>query len=132
MATTRPRLADTAAQTFIDAKRPSLAKYEVPLSHHQRLAVMKLGVNPDLCFAAAIGLCWRSTGKPSARWTPADPAAYAEAVFDELIARPGVTYAEIIETGSGLWEQIQASLVTKEEEQEALGNSEAPPVASNG
>jgi len=104
--------------------RPSLATMELPVSHHQRLCVVKLGTNPELAFAAAIGLCWRGPGRPSARWTAADPAAYAEAVFDELIGRSGVTYGEIVEVGAGLFSRIVDSLPTAIEVKEASGNSQ--------
>lgn len=104
--------------------RPSLATMELPVSHHQRLCVVKLGLNPELAFAAAIGLCWRGPGRPAARWTAADPAAYAEAVFDELVGRSGVTYGEIVEVGAALFGQIVDSLPTAAEVKEAGGNSE--------
>jgi hypothetical protein len=124
MTTARPRLAVQAQQLTADAKRPSLATFELPASYSQRLAIMELGVNPRLCFAAAIGLCWRSAAKPAVRWTPGDPAAYGEAVFDDLVARPGVTVDEVLEVGGHLWEQIRDSLPTKDEVKEARGNSE--------
>ncbi len=107
-----------------DALRPSLATMELPVSHHQRLCVVKLGLNPELAFAAAIGLCWRGPGRPSARWTAADPAAYAEAVFDELVGRAGVTYGEIVEVGAALFGRIVDTLPTAAEVKEAQGNSD--------
>lgn len=113
-----------ARQQAADLKRPSRATFELPLSHHQRLCVVKLGTAPDLAFAAAIGLCWRGPGRPSVRWNAADPAGYGEAVFDELIGRAGVTHGEIIEVGAELWNQILDSLPTADEVKEASGNSE--------
>lgn len=115
---------EVAKKARSNALRPSRATMELPASYHQRLCVIKLGTNVDLAFAAAIGLCWRGQGRPSVRWSAADPAAYAEAVFDELIARPGVTHGEIIEVGAKLWQEIFETLPTADEVKEAAGNSE--------
>lgn len=101
-------------------------KLKVPGQMSVRYQILELAQgSPLICCAAALGVCWKSPKAPRVRWKTGNAAEYGAKVLDHLMER-GMSIDQISEEGSRACGMIADSLPSGEDEQEALGNSEAP------
>ena len=97
-------------------KHPTNAKLRLPTSHAVRFEILALGRNnPIRGMAAALGVCWVHHGRPSTKYNHHDPAAFGGAVLDELLARPSVDFAAVMEAGAKAYAMLGESILTEEE-----------------
>ena len=90
--------------------------------------------NPHRAFAAALGICWQSVGRPKTQYAGCQhsPGIYGGRVIDELLAHDGVTYADIVSAGADAWIYLNESLPTETEVAAAADFTDAQPAASTG
>lgn len=113
--------------------KPQDAALALPGSMAVRWDIARLyDGNESRALAAALGVCWTGPGRPPVRYTPGNPAAYGGAVIDELLARAGVSYADILEGGARAFSLIAGSLVSEAEVKEQEGNFAAAADQSSG
>ena len=82
---------------------------------------------------AALGICWRGTGRPKVSFAQCqhNMAVYGGHVFDELMSR-GIEYEEILSAGGEAIKLIHGGLVSSSEVEEVENFTEAEPVRATG
>lgn len=99
-----------------------------PKSYTVRLEVVLAAErNEPRAAVAALGLCWQSPDRPSAKYAY-DVMAYGGAVLDELSGERKIPPGKVVIAGRVALELCQEGLFTPAEVAAAVGNSEAGPV----
>ena len=100
---------------------------QAPSSYTLRAEVWMLSASNQLRgLAAALGMCWRGSGRPHVSYEGCryDPAVYGARVLDELMER-GITLQEVFKAGGVAIRLITDGLVAESEVKEAEGNLSA-------
>ena len=103
-----------------------------PASYTVRAEIWKAATkNMDRAFAAALGACWRSKGRPKAKYDAHgyNPLAYGGAVLDELVGR-GLDPAEVFAAGGVAYLHCARGFIREKEVKDRVGFSKAPEPAS--
>jgi len=103
-------------------------KLELPASYAMRAEIFLLASsNRSRAAAAALGVCWRSNGRPTVRYDSCNynPALYGGRVMDELISERGASLGEILEAGTVALTMLSGGLLLAEDVEEAEGFTEA-------
>ncbi len=86
-------------------------------------------INFQRALAAALGVCWsdRSLGRPKIRYAQCHHSAleYGGRVINELHEH-GVPLKDVLAAGAVAFDLVTAQVVTEDEVEDAVGNSEAP------
>ena len=98
-----------------------------PSSYTLRAEVWMLAAANQLRgLAAAVGMCWRGSGRPHVSYEACryDAAIYGQRVLDELAER-GLTLSEIFAAGGVALRLMTDGLVSEQSVSDAEGNSDA-------
>lgn len=99
-----------------------------PKSYTVRLEVVLAAErNAPRAAAAALGLCWQSPNRPTAKYAY-DVLVYGGAVLDELAGERRIPPGDVVTAGRVALDLCGEGLFTAAEVAVAVGNSEAGPV----
>ena len=113
------------------SKHPKDAELKAPLSPGLRwgaLHVVQKSDNPMAKIGLALGICWLGAGRPRTKLDPIGLGAYGLKVYDELLARDGVTMRDLDTAGARALTVLNDSIEndpTGYDIEAARGNSEA-------
>jgi hypothetical protein len=107
-----------------------IGEHQVTLSIPKSFAirhelVAAINDHPVRACAACLAACWQGPGRPKDTYAQCkyDPLRYGAAVIDELVARKGVTMAQVMKAGMAAFKLLAPTVLTEQEVQSRAGFS---------